>query len=208
MIEIPIAANATFDGIAARVSAGGKALRSLGITSTLHGEGATTVALGFALSLANYDANAVLLIDANWTRPSLTEVSGRENQPGLAECLRGEATLQQAVGVTARRGLRFLPAGDFGTESPPFGRLSGLIEQAVERFGKVVIDLPPVLVAPSLVVPWAAAVDQSYVILRRGVTPVGLVRRALAELRGGRPPQLILNQTADRSGGVGVLGLV
>ncbi|TMQ09598.1 MAG: CpsD/CapB family tyrosine-protein kinase [Deltaproteobacteria bacterium] len=70
------------------------------------------------------------------------------------------------------------------------------------------IDLPPVLVAPSLVVPWAAAVDQSYVILRRGVTPVGLVRRALAELRGGRPPQLILNQTADRSGGVGVLGLV
>jgi len=122
--------------------------------------------------------------------------------------LRREIALAEAVGESARGGLQFMPAGSFGAEPPPFGRLAALLEQAGQRFGKVVVDLPPVLVAPSLVVPWCAVVDHSYLVLRRAVTPVGLVRRALNELRGGRTPQLILNRTADRPSGLGVLGLV
>ena len=208
MIEAPTAMTAIFDGVAARVYASPRHVRSLAITSTLHGEGSTTVALGLALSLAAYDTTAVLLVDANWIRPTLTQHAGRGGEPGLANCLRGEKTLAQTIVPTARRGLSFLPTGDFGEEIPPFGHLAATVEQAHQRFGKIVIDLPPVLVAPALVVPWAGAVDQSYFVLRRAVTPVNLIRRALGEVATTRPPQLILNRSRDGAGDFGVLGLV
>jgi Mrp family chromosome partitioning ATPase len=208
MIETSPAVTAIFDGVAARVYASTSRVRSLAITSTLHGEGSTTVALGLVLSLAAYEESAVLLIDGNWIRPALTEAAGRNTDPGLTECLRGETRLAEAIAPTARRGLLFLPVGEFGVEPPPFGRLAAILEQAHQRFGKVVVDLPPVLVAPAVVVAWASAVDQSYFVLRRAVTPVALIRRALSEVGAARPPQLILNRTRDGARDFGVLGLV
>ena len=200
MIE-STAITALFDGVAARVYASTSPLRTLAVTSTLHKEGTTTVALGMALSLAAFDSTtAVLLIDANWLHPSLTEDADRSAAPGLAECLRDGVALERAIVRTARRGLSFLPAGQPGAEPPPLGRLSAVLAEAERTYAKVVIDLSPVMVAPSLVVPWANSVDQSYLVLRRAVTPVALIRRAMAEVGAERPPQLILNRTRDRAG--------
>lgn len=192
---------ALFDGVAARVHASASPLRTLCVTSSLHREGTTTVALGMALSLAAFDSTtAVLLIDANWLHPSLTEDAGRSAASGLAECLRDGVPLDRVIMRTARHGLSFLSAGQPGTEPPPLGRLVAVLEEAERTFAKVVIDLSPVMVAPSLVVPWANSVDQSYLVLRRAVTPVALIRRAMAEVGAERPPQLILNRTRDRAG--------
>jgi Mrp family chromosome partitioning ATPase len=200
MIE-STAITALFDGVAARVHASATPMRTLAVTSTLRAEGTTTVALGMALSLAAFDSTtAVLLIDANWLHPSLTKQAGRSDAIGLAECLRDGISLDRAVVRTARRGLSFLPAGQAGAEPPPLGRLASVLEEAERGFAKVVIDLSPVMVAPSLVVPWANSVDQSYLVLRRAVTPVALIRRAMAEVGAERPPQLILNRTSGRAG--------
>lgn len=207
MIDMPSATTAIFDGVAARVWAATAKPRTLAITSTLHGEGSTTVALGLALSLAAYDASTILLIDGNWLRPILTEHAGKCGDPGLAECLRGELVLRNVVVPTGRRGLSFLPAGEFGAEVPPFGRLAAILGQASRGFGKVLVDLPPVLVAPALVVPWVNTVDQSYFVVRRAVTPIRMIRRALAELRSARPPQLILNRSPAQQGAFGLLGV-
>jgi Mrp family chromosome partitioning ATPase len=195
------AITALFDGVAARVHASVTPMRTLAVTSTLRAEGTTTVALGMALSLAAYDSTtAVLLIDANWLHPSLTKQAGRSDAIGLAEVLRDGISLDRAVVRTARRGLSFLPAGQAGTESPPLGRLASVLEEAHQAFARVVIDLSPVMIAPSLVVPWANSVDQTYLVLRRAATPVALIRRAMAEVGAERAPQLILNRTRDRAG--------
>ncbi|TMF74749.1 MAG: CpsD/CapB family tyrosine-protein kinase [Chloroflexi bacterium] len=195
MIEASSPISAIFDGVAARVNASSVPVRSLAVTSTLHGEGSTTVALGLAMSLAGYDSKAVLLVDANWLRPSLSADGHRIHAPGLAEYLRGELALDDAVVPAARKDLWLLPAGRFGDELPPLGRLAKLIDDIGSRFGKTVVDLPPVLVAPALVVPWASAVDQTYLVMRHGTTPVGLIRKAVAELGPHHAPQLILNRS-------------
>ena len=195
MIEATSPISAIFDGVAARMHTSSVPLRSLAVTSTLHGEGSTTVALGLALSLAGYDSSAVLLVDANWLRPSLSTEGRRPDASGLAEYLRGELALPDAIVPAARKGLWLLPAGRFGEELPPLGRLATLVGDVGRQFGKMVVDLPPVLVAPALVVPWANAVDQTYLVMRHGTTPVGLIRRAVAELGPAHVPQLILNRS-------------
>jgi protein-tyrosine kinase len=201
VIETVSPVSAVFDGLAARAHASNTPARSFAVTSTLHGEGSTTVALGMALSLAGYDSSTTLLIDANWLRPALSAEAHRPEAPGLAECLRGELTLSAATFPAARRGLALLPAGQIGGELPPLGRLAAFMREAAGMFGTIVVDLPPVLVAPALVVPWANLVDQSYLVMHHAVTPVHLIRRALAELGTDKPPQLVLNRTRGVSAG-------
>lgn len=208
MMEPLSAVGAIFDSVAARVYTSHARVRSLAITSTLHGEGSTTVALGLAVSLASYETSAVLLVDANWIRPTLTAHAGLEGEPGLAECLRGDKTVTQVITPCLRRGLSFLPAGEFGDEPPPFGRLAALLDQCHQRFGRIIVDLPPALVAPALVVPWASAVDQPYLVLRRAVTPIALIRKALNEVGTTNRPQLILNRSHDGASDFGALGLI
>jgi len=181
--------------------AGGESpARTVMVTSPDAGDGKTALATNLAISLAQLGLGDVLLIDANWLHPSLTKQAGRSDAIGLAEVLRDGISLDRAVVRTARRGLSFLPAGQAGTESPPLGRLASVLEEAHQAFARVVIDLSPVMIAPSLVVPWANSVDQTYLVLRRAATPVALIRRAMAEVGAERAPQLILNRTRDRAG--------
>src|SRR2546430_608129 len=135
MIEVQSTVASIFDGAAARVYTSPSRVRSLAITSTLHGEGATTVALGLAGSLASYETNGVLLIDGNWIRPALTAYAGLGAAPGLAECLRGDKSLGQVVAPCMRRGLSFLPAGGVGEGSPPVRPLPAPLGPWHRRFG-------------------------------------------------------------------------
>lgn len=196
---IPSAAVMTvFDTVGARAHSDSAALRRLAVTSSIREEGTSTLALGTALSFAGFDASAtVLLVDANWLHPSLSQRSGRGTARGLAECLRDGYSVTRAIATTERRGLSFLPAGQAGAEMPPLGGVAALLEDLEHDFTKVVIDLPPVLVAPSLVVPWTKAVDQTYLVVRRGATPVTLIRKAMAELGTAHAPQLILNRSRE-----------
>jgi len=190
---------AVFETVGARTHLDANAPRTIAVTSSIRKEGTSSVALGTALSLAAFDASStVLLVDANWIHPALTEQAGLSVARGLAECLRDGYALERAIVHTARRGLSFLPAGQSGDEAPPLGGLAALLGSARHDFGKIVIDLPPVMVAPSLVVPWADVADQTYLVVRRGATPVSVIRKAMAEI-GKERPQLILNRSRDRS---------
>lgn len=192
---------AAFDAVGARAHVDASLKRAVAVTSAIRREGTSTVALGTALSFAAFDSAAsVLLIDANWLNPSLSERSGRGDARGLADWLRDDYALDRAIVATERRGLSFLPAGQATDEAPPLGRLRALLDEARREFAKIVIDLPAVMVAPSLVVPWADLVDQTYLIVRRGATPVALIKRAMTEIATQRPPQLILNRSHDEAG--------
>ena len=192
---------AAFDAVGARAHVDASQKRVVVVTSAIRKEGTSTVALGTALSFAAFDSTAsVLLIDANWLNPSLSERSGRGTARGLAEWLRDDYALDRAIVATERRGLSFLPAGQAADEPPPLGRLRALLDEVRKEFAKVVIDLPAVMVAPSLVVPWADIVDQTYLVVRRGATPVALIKRAMTEIAAQRAPQLILNRSHHEAG--------
>jgi tyrosine-protein kinase len=179
-----------FDGLATRVRFAD--LRSIGFTSAVFGEGTSTVALGTSLSLASLCPAPVLLVDANWLQPSLTSDAGVASGRGLAEVLRGEADLSDVLVPTGRPLLTFLAAGDTSGGRPPLGALSSLLDHALSRFGSIVVDLPPALVGESMVLPWATVLQQLFIVLRSGVTPLALARRAVEEVALERP-QVVLN---------------
>ena len=191
---------AVFDTVGARAHADGSLVRTLAVTSTVRGEGTSAIALGTALSFAAFDSKApVLLIDANWLHPSLSARAGREAARGLAECLGEGFSIDRAISATERPGLSFLAAGQAGERVPPLGRIAEILAQAHAKYAKVIIDLPPVMVAPSLVVPWADAADATYLVVRGGATPVSLSKKAMGEIAGQRPAQIVLNRSRDRS---------
>ncbi|HEV8534268.1 MAG TPA: hypothetical protein VGR87_00895 [Candidatus Limnocylindria bacterium] len=180
-----------FDGVATRIRTA--ELRTIGFTGAVFGEGASTLALGTSLSLAALDQGPVLLVDANWLRPSLTTDAAVASGPGLAEVLRGDAQLDQVLVPTGRAQLSFLAAGTVDGRRPPLDSLPSFLDQALTKFGAVVADLPPALAGDSVVLPWAASLQQLFVVVRSGVTPLALVRRAIEEVALERP-QVVLNR--------------
>jgi len=187
-----------FDGLATRVRSA--ELRTIGFTGAVFGEGVSTLALGTSLSLATLDPGPILLVDANWLRPSLSADAAVTSGPGLADVLRGSADLSDVLVTTGRPRLSFLPAGKVNGEQPPLGGLTSFLDRALAEFSTVVADLPPALAGESVVVAWAASLQQLLVVVRSGVTPVALVRRALEDVALERP-QVVLNRMPAGNGG-------
>jgi Mrp family chromosome partitioning ATPase len=195
-MNVPDGITRTFDGLASRVDSMG--LRSIGFTSALVGEGVSTIALGTALSLVRLRAEPVLLVDANWLQPSLTADADLTSAPGLADCLARKAEIGAAVRPVAYPGLSFLPAGDRVAARPTLRAITGLLND-VSVLGTdgahptIVVDLPPLLEGEPFVLPWAAVLDQVFVVLREAATPLQLARQALEKL-GPATPQIVLNR--------------
>jgi len=140
-----------------------------------------------------------LLVDANWLRPSLTSDAGVRSAPGLADVLRGEAELGKVLVQTGRPGLSFLAAGGVDGRRPPLEDLSSFLTDALSEFSAVVADLPPALAGESVVLAWGAALEQLFVVVRSGVTPLALVRRAIQEA-ALEQPQIVLNRATAATG--------
>ena len=115
------------------------------VTSSVAGEGKTTVAASLALTLARLEAE-VLLIDADLRRPGLTKMFGLPPGNGLNAVLRSRLGIDAAVQVEPGSGLRVLPteadveAGDLLAR-----RFAEVIREARTRFDVVVVDAPPLL---------------------------------------------------------------
>ncbi len=62
-------------------------VQTIMITSTIKGEGVSTVAMNLAYSL-EMDRKRVVLIDADWKHPSLCKMTGTKTQGGFADAIR------------------------------------------------------------------------------------------------------------------------
>jgi Mrp family chromosome partitioning ATPase len=180
-----------FDGLASRVDALG--FRSVAFTSALLGEGVSTIALGTALSLAELRQEPVLLVDANWLQPALSADAHRESSPGLADHLAAKLDLAAAVLRLEPAQLAFLPIGDRAAARPTLRSLASFLAVEAAAYKTVVIDLPPVLAGESFVLPWAALVDQLFIVLREAATPLPLVHDALGRI-GLTSARIVLNR--------------
>jgi hypothetical protein len=86
-----------------------KAKKVMGVISTLHGEGKSTVSANYAQLIAHAGSRSIL-IAADLRNPTLSRQLAYDG-PGLIDVLAGWKSLDEILLLDPRSGLRFLPAG-------------------------------------------------------------------------------------------------
>lgn len=166
--------------------------------------GVSVVVSNLAISLVN-NHRRVLVIDANYRRPSQHRLFSTHNWPGLIEVLNGAATLEEALDRNEELGVDVLPAGN-APDAPP-ELLEGpafvnLLSQFEGRYDVVLIDAPPALVATDGQV-LAKRVDAIAIVVRANGDKRGVVTRMLRQLDGHAAEILgvVLNGVRSSAGG-------
>jgi capsular exopolysaccharide synthesis family protein len=121
--------------------------RSLVVASTSPGEGKTLVSTNLAIALAQM-GQRVILIDADMRRPTVHELLGERQEPGLSHVLVGETSASAAVRRTAIDGLWVLPAGRIPPNPAELlgsPRFKVFLQSLSEQFDWVILDSPPVM---------------------------------------------------------------
>jgi non-specific protein-tyrosine kinase len=132
----------------------------------------------------------------DFERPVMTRRLQVDAAPGLAELIRGEATLDDVVQPLAD-GISVITAGAAnGAAAALVADLAGsdLLKEAQQRFDILVVDLPPIL-GSSFGRLTASFFDSIVLVVRAGITPVGQIREAITELP--REPVVLLNGTTS-----------
>jgi capsular exopolysaccharide synthesis family protein len=115
------------------------------VTSSVAGEGKTTVAGTLAITLARLDAE-VLLIDGDLRRPGLTKLFGLNAAKGLNSLLRDEASFDECLQTGRVQGLKVLPTeADIEAGDLLARRFADVLREARQRFDVIVVDAPPLL---------------------------------------------------------------
>ncbi|MGL5838354.1 MAG: AAA family ATPase [Sphingorhabdus sp.] len=169
------------------------------ICSANPNEGKTFCAVNLALSIATEKDNHVLLVDADFAKPSVLSRLGIEGGQGLMDALANPAIdVEDLVIETDIAGLSVLPAGaqtNQDTEYLAAARTAAVIEQlTIHDPSRIVIfDSPPALAAsPASVL--ALHVGQAVMVVHADVTTDSALRDALSLLSGCDHIQLLLNR--------------
>jgi capsular exopolysaccharide synthesis family protein len=140
--------------------------RAIAVTSSLAGEGKSTIAVNVAVALAE-TGSRVLLVDADLRRPTVARVLGIEGAAGLTTVLLGQAHFDDVVQTWGASELHVLPAGALPpnpTELLGSLPMRRLLDQLRVRYDHVIIDSAPLLpVADSAVL--AGFVDGTLLVV-------------------------------------------
>lgn len=185
---------------------GGKGLEAIEhgerilICSANPNEGKTFCAVNLALSMATEKDNRVLLVDADFAKPSVLARLGIEGGRGLMDALANpDIDVEDLVIETDIAGLSVLPAGaqtNQDTEYLAAARTAEVLNQLTRHDPSriIIFDSPPALAAsPASVL--ALHVGQAVMVVHADVTTDSALRDALSLLSGCEHIQLLLNRT-------------
>lgn len=136
--------------ILVKMTCGNDFKNTLMVTSSIPGEGKSITALNLAISLAQEYDHTVLLIDADLRRPSVHRYLNIERKKGLAECLMGDADLNEAIIPTGIGKLSVITVGCIPpnpAELISSNRMKNLLEEIKHRYHDrfIIFDTPPLL---------------------------------------------------------------
>ena len=163
-------------------------------------EGKTFCALNLALSIAAEKDNEVLLVDADFAKPSILSSLGLEGNKGLMDALADpNLPVEDCIIHTDIPKLAILPAGEQTNNDTEY-LASSRTEQVLGRLTQnnphriVIFDSPPALSAsPASVL--ASHVGQVVMVVKADETTETALRDALSLMAGCEHIQLLLNGT-------------
>jgi capsular exopolysaccharide synthesis family protein len=173
----------------------------LGITSPGHGEGKTLTAVNLAVCLAMETTQTVLLVDADLRNPSLHEVFGLKDCPGLADYLLDDQPVEDLLVHPGIDRLVLLPGGraiSNSTEILTSPIMVTLVEEFKDRYPSriIIFDLPPLLHTAD-VLAFSPYVDALLLVVEEGKTTAEEVQRSLSLVNNSCP---VLGTVLNKAG--------
>jgi protein-tyrosine kinase len=131
-------------------------------TSSVSGEGTTTLCSHVSLTMARVSSGQVLLLDCNAQHPEIHKLFNTESAPGLTDILMEKTNWEDAIRKTNLNNYYVLPFGQpiqeplslLGSEA-----MEGLLNVLRTDFDFIFLDAPPILgsVETEMIVPWVEA---------------------------------------------------
>jgi len=171
----------------------GRSLKVLCVSSSMPGDGNTSVAVNLAATLIA-ESKKVLLIDANFRRPSLqkafpkAEAADTAVEPsefGLSALLTGLCSYQAARRSNVVEGLDMIESGPLPSNPAELlgsYQMEQLIADRRKDYDYVIIDTPPTLLVSDTKV-LARIVDGALLVFNAGSTRRGAAQRTIRELK-------------------------
>lgn len=186
--------------IASALSAGDAAARRILVCSPLPGDGKTFCATNLAIAMAGERDGEVVLVDADFAKPSVLSTLGLPRAPGLMDALADpDLKVEDLVMATDVPGLFVLPAGD-ATNSDSEWLASARTAEVLDRLTRgapkrmIVFDSPPALAA-SPAADLARHVGQAVLVARADRTGRNALEDAVHLLGACPDIKLLLNST-------------
>jgi polysaccharide biosynthesis transport protein len=172
-------------------------MQVLAITSASNSEGKTSIALQLAVSIARASSQRVLLIDADMRSPDIHRLLGLRREPGMAEVLSHQCSVQEGIVTDWSNSVHVMPAGKLSASPHKLlgnGALKALLDEVRPLYRYIVIDTPPILPASESLV-LARSADVCLICAMRDVSRIDRLRRSSDRLvaAGARPAGIVLN---------------
>lgn len=198
VVKRPLIRNAKGKG-AAKVEKGNLIM----VTSALPREGKSFSAINLAISMAMELDFRVLLVDADFARPSILPKLALEPQKGLMDVLLGDVSeLSEVILRTNIEKLSLLPAGmphPRATELIASEAMANMLEEISGRYPDriIIFDSPPLIPTTEARV-LAAHMGQILVVVEADRTTHGALRQALTTIENCPVKLMLLNKASVR----------
>lgn len=152
------------------------------ITSSIQGEGKSTVAGNIAMSLSK-DGNKVLIIDCDLRKPTLHRKFKVSNEKGLTDCLINKFTTKEVIQKYSER-LFIITSGAIPpnpSEIVGSKTMELFIKELSTNFDYIILDTPPLLAVTDAQL-LAGKSDATLLVVRYGKTKERLIDRGYKEL--------------------------
>ena len=176
------------------------------VTSSMPGEGKSTVAVNLAIALA-LAKQRVVLVECDLRRPQLAKRLGLDASTGTTAVLIGKVELKDALQRHEPTGLEVLVCGHLPPNPSELLQsiaMEKLLTDLRHDYDVVILDAPPLLPVTDAAL-LAAEVDGALMVVRHGETTTDQLRHSLERLGtvDAKPLGVVINRAPTKKSGYG-----
>ena len=155
------------------------------VSSAQAGEGKTVTSLNLAIVLASRKNFKTIVVDGDLRKNRVATLLNNQGRPGLADALRGKASLKEIIHPTVYPNLSFIPAqktsSDESAELLGRAEMEDIITSLRKNYDYVIIDSPPLNVVSDGSI-LAQSVREALIVVRMNRTRRESINKAVKQL--------------------------